>query len=43
MTVEIFYPDDTGPDAQALQDFAAELLEALEPILPDVRESYHVP
>lgn len=43
MTVEVFFPDDTGPDAEALQDFAAELLEALEPILPESRESYHVP
>ncbi|CAN5904168.1 hypothetical protein BH23PLA1_BH23PLA1_08240 [soil metagenome] len=43
LTVEVIYPDDTGPDVEALRDFAADLLEALEPILPDERDHYHIP
>jgi hypothetical protein len=43
MTVEVFYPGETDPDAAALGDFARELLSALEPILPTDRAEYYVP
>jgi hypothetical protein len=43
MTVEVFYPGDTDPEAHALGEFARELLVALEPILPTDRAEYYVP
>ncbi len=43
MTVEVFYPGETDPDAQALGEFARELAAALEPILPADRAEYYVP
>jgi EpsI family protein len=43
MTVEVFYPGDNDPDGQSLREFARELLETLEPILPVERAVYHVP
>ena len=43
MTVEVFYPGDHDPEGDALRDFARELLEALEPILPLERADYHIP
>lgn len=43
LTVEIFFPGDSDVDGEVLAGFAAELLEALGPILPDERASYHVP
>jgi Protein of unknown function (DUF3485) len=43
MTIEVFYPGDTDPDAAALGDFAREVLVALEPILPTDRAEYHIP
>jgi hypothetical protein len=43
MTVEVFYPGDMDPDAQALREFARELIGALEPILPEPRATYHIP
>jgi Protein of unknown function (DUF3485) len=43
MTVEVFYTGDNDPEADALREFAGELLKALEPILPTERAEYHVP
>jgi EpsI family protein len=43
MTVEVFCPGENDPDGQALQDFAQELLKALEPALPTERANYFVP
>jgi EpsI family protein len=43
LTVELFYPGDFDPEGQALSGFTAELLAALEPILPRDRVAYHVP
>ena len=43
MTVEVFYTGDYDPDGDALREFAGELLEALEPILPQERAEYHLP
>ena len=44
MTVEVFCPGATDPDGQALRDFAANLLTALEPIVPtEARANYHIP
>lgn len=43
MTVEVFYPGDHDPEGDALRGFAAELAQALEPILPVARAAYHVP
>jgi hypothetical protein len=43
MTVEVFYPGETDPDADALGAFARELAVALEPILPLDRAEYYVP
>ena len=45
LTVEVFgLADETaGPDAEAFRQFATELLEALDPILPEPRAEYHVP
>lgn len=43
MTVETFYPGENDPDGQVLQEFARELLGALEPILPVERANYYIP
>lgn len=43
MTVEVFCPGETDPEGEALKDFAAALLSALEPILPESRAEYYVP
>jgi EpsI family protein len=43
MTVEVFCPGESDPDGAALKDFSRELLAALEPLLPDHRDEYHVP
>jgi hypothetical protein len=43
MTVEVFYPGENDPDGMALGGFAEHLLQALEPILPRDRATYHVP
>ncbi len=43
MTVEVFYPGDRDPEGDALRDFANELDQALQPILPLERAMYHVP
>jgi EpsI family protein len=43
MTIEVFCPGATDPDGQALREFAGALLQAIEPILPSNRASYHVP
>jgi EpsI family protein len=43
MTVEIFAPIDADPEGEALVDFSAALLDALEPLLPLDRTSYHQP
>jgi EpsI family protein len=43
MTVEVFYPGESDPDARALGEFARELAVALEPILPTDRAEYYVP
>ncbi|HKI18619.1 MAG TPA: EpsI family protein [Isosphaeraceae bacterium] len=43
MTVETFYPGENDPDGEVLQEFAQQLLRALEPILPDDRANYYVP
>ena len=43
MTVEIFYMGDLDPDAEALSEFASELIRVIEPILPAELAAYHVP
>ena len=43
MTVEVFYPGENDPEGEGLRDFARELLEALEGILPLERADYHIP
>jgi EpsI family protein len=43
LTVEVFSPGDSDPEAQTLRDFAAVVLEALEPILPEERAEYFIP
>jgi EpsI family protein len=43
MTVEVFYPGDFDPEGEGLQDFAHELVKALESILPLERADYHIP
>jgi len=43
MTVETFYPGDCDPEGEVLQEFAHELLGALEPILPVDRANYYIP
>jgi hypothetical protein len=43
MTVEVFYPGEFDPDAEGLRDFARELLNALDAILPVERADYHIP
>jgi EpsI family protein len=43
MTVEVFCPGDQDPDGGGLSDFAQELIQALEPILPVPRATYYIP
>jgi EpsI family protein len=43
MTVEVFYPGESDPSGEALEDFAKSLLVALEPVLPEDRAEYFVP
>lgn len=43
LTVELFCPTETDPDAEGLREFATALLQHLEPILPQERASYHRP
>ncbi len=43
LTVEVFYPGETDPGGEAFQEFARELLDELEPLLPDDRACYHIP
>lgn len=43
LTVEVFGPGEADPDGEAMREFAAALLEALEPVLPDDRAHYYIP
>lgn len=43
LTVEVFCPGESDPDGRAITDFAAELLPALEPLLPGDRAQYFIP
>jgi len=43
MTVEVFYPGENDPEGDGLQEFARELLKALDGILPLKRADYHIP
>ncbi len=43
MTVEVFCPGSNDPDGEVFRDFAASLLVALEPILPENQAQYHIP
>lgn len=43
LTVEVFGPGELDPEGEALKEFTAALLEALEPILPDDRAHYYIP
>ena len=43
LTVEVFCPGGTDPDGEAIRDFAARLVPALEPVLPADRANYHTP
>lgn len=43
MTVEVFCPGESDPDGKALEDFAHELLGALEGFLPENRAEYFIP
>ncbi|MDE2506957.1 MAG: EpsI family protein [Planctomycetota bacterium] len=43
MTVEVFCPGGSDPDAAALRDFVAALAVALDPILPADQAQYYVP
>lgn len=43
LTVEVFCPGEADPDGEALANFAAPLLSALEPILPQDRAEYFIP
>jgi hypothetical protein len=43
MTVETFYPGEGDSEGEILQEFARELLGALEPILPVERANYYIP
>lgn len=43
LTVEVFYPNETDPDGEALRDFSTSLLDHLEPILPGERAHYYIP
>lgn len=43
MTVEVFCPGDSDPDAEALKDFTRTLLGAIERLLPENRAEYFIP
>jgi EpsI family protein len=43
LTVEVFCPGADDPDGLALRDFAAALLDELEPLLPEERANYFRP
>jgi EpsI family protein len=43
MTVEVFYAGESDPGGDALREFAQELLNNLEPILPGKRAVYYIP
>ena len=43
MTVETFYPGENDPEGEVLQEFAQQLLRALDPILPVDRANYYIP
>jgi EpsI family protein len=43
LTVEVFYAGDQDVDGNSLCEFAHELMQALEPILPIPRAAYHIP
>jgi hypothetical protein len=43
LTVEVFYPTETGLGDAELRDFIAELLDEMDPVLPEDRASYHIP
>jgi hypothetical protein len=43
LTVEIFYPGDSGMDDRAVTDFATLVLGALEDHIPGDRASYYIP
>jgi hypothetical protein len=43
LTVEVFCPGGEDPDGEDLKQFAAALLEELEPLLPEDRACYHIP
>lgn len=43
LTVEVFYPGDAGLGDAELRDFVGRLLDAIEPVLPEDRDVYHVP
>jgi EpsI family protein len=43
LTVEVFCPGESDPDGEALREFAAALLDALEPILPKAQDQYYIP
>jgi EpsI family protein len=43
ITVETFYPGENDSEGAVLQEFAQELLRALDPILPVDRANYYIP
>jgi len=43
ITVETFYPGENDPEGAVLQEFAQELLKAIDPILPVDRANYYIP
>lgn len=43
LTVEVFCKGESDPDGEALREFAAALLDRLEPILPGRRAEFFIP
>jgi Protein of unknown function (DUF3485) len=43
MTVELFCPGTADPYGEGLRDLSAQLLPALEPILPENQAQYYIP
>ena len=43
LTVEIFCAGDSDPESEALRDFAAVVLDNLDPLMPEDRAPYHIP
>ncbi len=43
LTVEIFYPGELSSDSEVLKQFSLAVVEALDPLLPQDRKSYHIP